>query len=1567
MIRNLSRRLVLIVAAALMITLTAMILCTPENAHADARDVEWGQFQNSVDNNGVTDRETPGSYKEAALKWGKQLVQGYTTSFTPPVIIDGYIYTASTQNVFKIDKETGEIVKSSEKMQIDVSYAMHPMTYVAEEDALYLPLLNGRVQCIDADDLSLKWISKTYNGTQALSPITYKDGYVYTGIWEKEVSDGIYFCLDAKTGKTVWTLRPSEIREVTTAEELPTFEKPAGQAAPDNYYTYTALITVEPEDGYTFDKDKYGRYWLYDESGKKVTPSGVSENAVVPATVNGLTAELDYPDSGEGEAVLHVKYSYYNGTFTQQGNRQESGVKVTGLDTPVVGQNLDTSASISSHLRIKNIEWKKGDIPHGFYWAGCYANDDYVVFGSDDGQNNTFGESGAASYTMTSILYSCDRRTGEVVDKLENCKGDIRSTIVHHNGYLYFTSKGGVLYKVKLGADGKFSKVSSFDTGAMMTASPVVHNGRIYVGVCGMAGQFNADGGHKFCVFKDDEELVGEAIYENRIVGTKTIPVMVDGTGSYQYSVDIAGYPQASPVLSTYGSGSSGKVRLYFTFNAFPGGIYFMEDTPTTTKEDNVQAEPLFRPETDMQQYCISPIAVDNNGTLYIKNDSGYMMAVSCNKAYLDDITVYAGDDEVEWEHDFRTSTLNYVLTAPDGFTSVDYVLQVPDGMTATINGQNYTSGKFSVPISENASATIVTVTKQVGSKLYKRTYTLNMKTASNNANLAGLAITDNNTAPTPLIDDGDKHTNNLWVGFDPVFEPATTKYVSREYKGRKEFLNVWVAKADSKATVKVYPVDSVGNDLVYTNDDGTIPDKGSAGKMRFPVYFIKGKISAEVRIEVTSSSGKVTQSYNVELVRSEDNVDVGKEPLYVTPANAVLYTEGGRKTLQAKAMIGEKDVTSKCIWTSSRPSKVTVDGNGVITSQGEEVAADNPISVWASYGAQDTDDRPISVVVVRPVTDAPSASIDSGTYDMAKNVILTSPTPGAKIYYNIGDPSKAAVEKPTEKSTLYSGPIALAGIAGERTQYKIRTIAVSDNHTESKCVDYDYIIDMVEPADNAEIAGLDAPEADVPLDTEIESATQGVTVDEIEWYKVRDGQEILASGAAEADTDYIARIKLAADTQRVVLSGDTLAKINGKPAKSSLTDRGHMTVEKYFSADGKVREIVLAGMKSPAGGREFFDDVFAATDGISIESVTWRTADGETVPAKPEYDTEYRADVVIRAEDGVEIADEAPASVVVDGNVTTGTLSSNTDGTYTVKVLATSTKFVLDTSSGTGISISPASLNDLENGILIDDIRRKLAASCKVTVISEAGESVVLDSDSVFWDEEFIKDKYDETDLKPSPFGAAGRVTLPKYMDANGSSREVVVVVNIKRGTVDAPVFTPKAGIYKTAQNIVMSSATPGAAIFYTRGDEKGTKTYETPITITGTYGKKVSIAFKAYAMAQGIKSKTITYTITIDRTAEAIAAAKKYKVTGLKVKAKSKKFTVSWKKTKGATGYQVQYKLKTAKKWSNLKKLTKLKVTSKKLKKGKKYQFRVRAYTKISGSLYYGKWSAAKTAKCK
>ncbi len=80
--------------------------------------------------------------------------------------------------------------------------------------------------------------------------------------------------------------------------------------------------------------------------------------------------------------------------------------------------------------------------------------------------------------------------------------------------------------------------------------------------------------------------------------------------------------------------------------------------------------------------------------------------------------------------------------------------------------------------------------------------------------------------------------------------------------------------------------------------------------------------------------------------------------------------------------------------------------------------------------------------------------------------------------------------------------------------------------------------------------------------------------------------------------------------------------------------------------------------------------------------------------------------------------------------------------------------------------------------------------------------------------------------------------------------------------------------------------------------------------------------------------------------------------KVTSLKAKNSAKKTVkVTWKKTASAVGYEVSYKKAGAKKWT-VKTTTKTSLTVKKLTKGKKYSFKVRAYNKnAEGAKTFGK----------
>ncbi|MCI8490531.1 MAG: hypothetical protein HFJ04_09915 [Lachnospiraceae bacterium] len=87
-------------------------------------------------------------------------------------------------------------------------------------------------------------------------------------------------------------------------------------------------------------------------------------------------------------------------------------------------------------------------------------------------------------------------------------------------------------------------------------------------------------------------------------------------------------------------------------------------------------------------------------------------------------------------------------------------------------------------------------------------------------------------------------------------------------------------------------------------------------------------------------------------------------------------------------------------------------------------------------------------------------------------------------------------------------------------------------------------------------------------------------------------------------------------------------------------------------------------------------------------------------------------------------------------------------------------------------------------------------------------------------------------------------------------------------------------------------------------------------------------------------------------------------------KIKAKSKGFTVSWKKQKSVTGYQLQYS--TSKKFAKkatvtktIKKKSATKWSSGKLKPNKIYYVRIRTYQTVKGKKYESAWSKAKTVK--
>ena len=158
----------------------------------DEVDAAWKNFRNSDANNGVANRYTPRTAEETTLLWATQLGSGWTAVPSVQILVDDSLVLMSGSNLYKLDRNTGEVIAST-VMAGSPSFSYTPPTY--GEGMIFVALGGGKVQAFDAKTLASLWIYTDPLGGQALTPITYSDGYVYTGFYVSETADAAYVCL----------------------------------------------------------------------------------------------------------------------------------------------------------------------------------------------------------------------------------------------------------------------------------------------------------------------------------------------------------------------------------------------------------------------------------------------------------------------------------------------------------------------------------------------------------------------------------------------------------------------------------------------------------------------------------------------------------------------------------------------------------------------------------------------------------------------------------------------------------------------------------------------------------------------------------------------------------------------------------------------------------------------------------------------------------------------------------------------------------------------------------------------------------------------------------------------------------------------------------------------------------------------------------------------------------------------------------------------------------------------------------------------------------------------------
>lgn len=336
--------------------------------------------------------------------------------------------------------------------------------------------------------------------------------------------------------------------------------------------------------------------------GQNIIFAPISEGRVQAIDADTMTS-LWVTDTLTGQSCLaRVTYDegfIYYGTWKSE--------ILPGMFLCYATTDDDPAATTESKTPIWQVSQKGG-----FYWSEASADGNYILFGSED------GNSGTIATTMDARIYSCLKgqdfinnnktlKDSPIIDQVP-IRGDVRSGVAYDDKTkaYYLTTAAGTLYKEKLNSDGTFKVLDGFpqslELGGATTGTPTLDQGKIYLGIQGPL---------KF----------GDAGHAIKIIDGETMTV--------EDSCPTPGFVQAEMALVRSHKDVSTQY-LYMTYNQLPGGIYVMEIHEQAGKKviDRSGTGNYFTPPKNMQNYGISTLDVDEEGTLYYKNDSCNVMSI---------------------------------------------------------------------------------------------------------------------------------------------------------------------------------------------------------------------------------------------------------------------------------------------------------------------------------------------------------------------------------------------------------------------------------------------------------------------------------------------------------------------------------------------------------------------------------------------------------------------------------------------------------------------------------------------------------------------------------------------------------------------------------------------------------------------------------------------------------------------------------------------------------------------------------------------------------------------------
>ena len=552
------------------------------------------------------------------------------------------------------------------------------------------------------------------------------------------------------------------------------------------------------------------------------------EGMVYIEAVNATTLQKEWTSIGvTGDVYSPLTYHefdngkryLYTGTWTGPGEK---------------GSYFCVAAEANGTQNAGDIVWQKEDQNgFGFYWDGAYISDNFMAFASENSESDR-------GTKADSTLYVVDPLTGETLDFITGLEGNIRNTITYDNGYLYFATMTGRLYRIQVDSSGNLTKngagFSYIDLGGPVRTTPIVYNhNRIYVGV-GSSGSTSAH----YAVIDGSGAL---------------------GPNSKIDSINVAGDPTGTPLLSTAEyTNSNGPLYLYYTCNVHPGGIYYVTVDPTSGVFKSY-GNTLYTPAASQQQFCISSLALDKDGTLYYKNDSNYVMAIAPKLLTGLNVTPNPNKGSVNWKDNFEPGVKEYWLTVGDNVESLKFEIKGSDSDASS----NFTVGTTNqgtnntVSLTSDQTDVVLTLTRGA----ITATYTFHIK-----------KVTEQDTS-LGLLHFGAKGIEEMFG--TNLLQPITdsrTEYSVDLRKTPADNNVLWVRSLHSQAEVAVYAVENLKKENSDTElkagKELLFDDKDTANTYKYIINPVDSTKNTVIKIRITSAAGTATKDYQVSFIRTD-------------------------------------------------------------------------------------------------------------------------------------------------------------------------------------------------------------------------------------------------------------------------------------------------------------------------------------------------------------------------------------------------------------------------------------------------------------------------------------------------------------------------------------------------------------------------------------------------------------------------------------------------------------------------------------------------------------------------